>query len=303
MNWISATDDWNLNSFTTAVAFPFGVVAAQYNRSSYGTMIVTTTESPDGNGTVGTLYAHDFALGFGMRLPSGVAIGVAAKYYDFIENFSGPLAYLLPTWTTKPAYLFDFGVEYTLPPLHAQAGVNDSLTLGLAMQNAGTAWKQTMAPDTYGDVSPDMTIKMPEYLRIGLSYGLRVVPADESSLSPFSAVVTGEWRSLLYPETSGNTTYWGAGVELTAYEVFSLRGGMAISPFDSFETIHDRAGFRIGAGINLPVRRLAPDIPLMLSFHYSLVALNPPGEITIYEQVHSTISALSIELHYDGSPW
>ena len=83
--------DWSIATINATLGTSFGVFAAQYNRKSMGTIPVTTVQFPDGNGSAYTLYAHDVAFGYAYRLPVGLALGLSAKYYDFVETLSGPL--------------------------------------------------------------------------------------------------------------------------------------------------------------------------------------------------------------------
>ena len=71
LNWVPPTDGWSISTINAAVATSFGVFGAQYNRKSMGTLPVTTVRFPDGDGTELSLYSHDIALGYALRLPRG----------------------------------------------------------------------------------------------------------------------------------------------------------------------------------------------------------------------------------------
>ncbi len=327
--------DWSISSINATVGTSFGVFAAQYNRKSMGTTPVTTEQYPDGNGSNITLYAHDAALGYAYRLPMGLALGASAKYYDFVESISGPLNGGTPPWKSTPAYLFDFGVTYTLPRLHAQDVVEDSITVGLTYQNIGSQWKYTYPPATDPHVLLEyfpgsVAYQMPEYFRIGLSYAMRIRPKEDGDLSPLAGVFSGEFRSLEAPLQSSyylmyygapqpvpETSYWGLGVELTIYEFVSVRGGAAFRPYNDVEGERDRPSFRYGAGIHVPFRRIGLDMPLTFSFEYTVIPVSEPISSSSYvfsqpagpgyfEDTgvsRGTYPLFSLEIQYTGFPW
>jgi hypothetical protein len=327
VSYSSMSQDWylkgvSLYSINATVGTSFGVFGAQYNRKVLGSIPVTTAQFPDGNGSEMKLYSHDFAIGYAYRLPAGVALGVSAKYYDFVETISGSLNGASPPWTSTPAYLFDFGIMYTLPRLHSQTAVEDSITLGLSYQNIGTRWK-FVYPPTPGqwetiDSSPNTGFaQLPEYFRIGLSYALRVRPAEPSALTPFAAVLSGEFRSLQAPipsmyslyglfgpiSSNPETSYWGIGLECTILEYVSLRGGAAFRPYVDVEAERDRPSYRYGAGVNLPLERLGADLPLTISAEYSVIPVSWPSSLGFTNGDTGTFPVFSFEVRYTGSPW
>jgi hypothetical protein len=287
LNAVSVIDESMCYSLTGTVAVPFGVFAVQYNRKLYGTFLVTTSTNPDGLGTELTLYSYDVAVGFGTRLRNGPALGVAVKYYDFVGGFS------------EPAYLFDFGLLYTLPPMHDQSSICDSLSVGISVQNI---WTQKSA--TVGGLQ--IVENIPEYFRIGIAYALSVVPREGSRLSPVAFVVTGEYRNLLSQHVILNEgrAFWGVGFETTVFEILSLRAGAYMEPFNGFDGEMDRPAFRYGAGVNLPLRKFGSGIPLLVSFNYAVEPLNQivnPYLAGFTER--SSLAAFSLDLHYEANLW
>ncbi len=311
LDWVPATDEWRLSSVNATVATSFGVFAAQYNRKSMGTLPVTTSASPDGDGTEMTLYSHDFAVGYALRLPKGPALGVTAKYYDFVESASGPSSGQILPWKTTPAYLFDAGLVYTLPLLHGQRSIQDSITLGMSYQNIGTHWKvATTYLSTGAVLVSSQEITPPQYFRIGLSYALKVLPPDGGDLSPFAAVLSGEFRSLqssdpTYTVTGFHTatSFWGFGLECTIFEFLSLRGGASFKPYTDFEGEEDRPAFRYGAALVIPMRRIGADLPLTLSLQYTVIPLNQLPYYFASGEEQTSLSAFSIGIQYTGSPF
>jgi hypothetical protein len=317
LDWIS--QGWSLYSISVAGATSFGVFAAQYNRNSLGSMPITTVQFPDGNGSEMTLYSHDVALGYAYRLPVGLALGASAKYYDFVETISGSLNGGTPAWESTPAYLFDFGLTYTLPRLHSQATVEDSITLGMSYQNIGSRWKVEYPPSPgqhtlVGVYQGVQETQLPEYFRIGLSYALRIRPTEDGGLSPFAAILTGEFRSLqaplpdtytLYPSGAPypETSYWGLGFECTFFEILSIRSGAAFRPFDGVEGDRDRPSFRYGAGVNLPLHRIGIGLPLTASVQYTVVPVIEHGYYLSPGDRTGTLPVFSIDIQYTGSPW
>ncbi len=287
LNAVPVIDESMCYSLTGTVAFPFGVFGIQYNRKLYGTFLVTTSANPDGLGTELTLYSYDVAVGFGTRLRNGPALGVAAKYYDFGGRGSGP------------AYLFDIGLLYTLPAMHDQTAINDSLSIGLSVQNISTQKKGT--PGGF-----EIQENIPGYFRIGIAYALSLVPREGSTLSPVALVFTGEYRNLLSRRVNLNEgrSFWGGGIEACVLEILSLRAGAYIEPFNGFDGEMDRPAFRYGAGLNLPLRKLGSGIPLLVSFSYAVEPLNQivnPSVAGFTER--SSLAAFSLDLYYEANLW
>ena len=317
LDWVS--EGLSFYSMNAAVSTSFGVFAAQYNRYLMGTIPVTTELYPDGNGSEMTLYSHDVAVGYAYRLAVGLALGAAAKYYDFVESISGPLNGGMPPWTSTPAYLFDFGITYTLPRLHSQEAVEDSITVGLSYQNVGSRWKIAYPQSAYQGALMEYDqnteeVQLPEYFRIGVSYAMRIQPPEKGGLSPFAALLTAEFRSLQNPVQTGyeiywpspvspETSYWGFGLECTVFEFLSLRGGAAFRPFESMEGDRDRPSFRYGAGIHIPVQRIGVDIPLTASIQYTVVPAVDHGYYLGPPDRTGTFPVFSIDIQYSGSPW
>ena len=287
LNPVPLIDEMMCYSLTGTVAVPFGVFGIQYNRKLYGTFLVTTAANPDGLGTETTLYSYDVAFGFGARVASGLALGIAVKYYDFVGG--------LP----ESAYLFDFGLLYTLPPMHDQSSITDSLTVGISVQNIRTQKKAAV-----GGIQTQENI--PSYFRIGIAYALGVVPREGSRLSPVAFVVTGEYRNLLSRHVLLNEgrAFWGVGIEATVFEILSLRAGAYVEPLNGFDGERDRPAYRYGLGLNLPLRKFGSGIPLLVTLNYSVEPLNQivnPSVAGFAEK--SSLPAFSFDLHYEADLW
>ena len=207
--------------------------------------------------------------------------------------------------------------------------------MGLTYQNIGSRWKYTYPPSpdqhTLVVLSP-MEFQMPEYFRIGLSYALRIRPKEKGDLSPLAAVLSGEFRSLEAPLQGSQgsyylmyygvpitpvpeTSYWGIGVEFTIYEFVSVRGGAAFRPYNDVEGERDRPSFRYGAGLHIPIRKIGLDVPVTLSFQYTVIPVSEPISSYVFTQPagpgffedtgvsRGTYPLFSLEIRYDGFPW
>ena len=304
-----ASDGWSIYSVNATVATSFGVFAAQYNREYTGPMSVTTPSYPDGNGSVMSIYAHDLAIGFALDVARGLSLGVAAKYYDYVESIFGPLNGAPPPWTSTPAYLVDFGLTYTLPKLHAQSVIEDSITVGLSFQNIGSQWNVTYHydPALLFSTPTSLSTQLPEFFRIGLSYAMKVRPAVEGNLSPFAAVVSGEFRTLMDPHNTHYSpetglSYGGFGLECTIFEILSLRAGVTYKPYSDFESDKNSPSFRYGAGVRFPGRDIGVNIPLSVSLDYTLVPLSWPGILEYPRASIGTARTFSFGLQYSDFP-
>jgi hypothetical protein len=155
---------------------------------------------------------------------------------------------------------------------------------------------------------------------------MSVRPAEGKTLSPFAAVLSGEFRSLrasiptsytLYgsyaplPETS----YWGLGLEFTFFDILSVRGGASFRPYSDVEADRDKAAFRYGAGVHLPFQKIGVDFPVTLSIQYTVIPVSEPiiadyiiatsgyplfGDAGVNK---GTFPVFSLEIQYTGSPW
>lgn len=312
LNWVPPTEEWGFYSFNAAVATSFGVFAARYDRKSLGTMPVTTLADPDGAGTKLNVYSHDIALGYALGLGRGFAVGVSAKYYDFVESVSGPSSSPSTPGSTTPAYLFDIGLTYTLPRLHSQANIEDSLTVGMSYQNIGTSWKVGTANPTITTESElaQQEVALPQYFRLGLSYTMRVVPADPGGLSPLGVIIAGEFQSVQSSSTPyysvpwrTGDSFWGLGVECTGFEILSLRAGWSLKPGSDFEGEGGKGALRYGAAVRMPLRRIGVDAPFLVSFEYAVI---PLYRLNYWAQIggeKSSVPVFSIGISYTGYPW
>lgn len=308
MNWVPNTGQWKTYSVTGLAATPAGVFAAQYNRKSLGSYPVTTPGFPDGSGSEASVYSHSIALGYAHRFPHGFAVGLSAKYFDYITSYSGRVSGSITNSNSTPAYLFDVGCMYSVPLCSASAGILDSVTIGMAYQNIGTQWK---ANTYFAGMSPTYQlndeIQLPQYFRLGFSLALGLPIAEPGALQPFGAIVTGEFRSLQtsFPlnATRGAADFWGAGIEFNAFEVFSLRGGVTVSPIEDFEGRAHRAAFRYGVGVNLPLRIADAGLPVCIAVSYTVIPLNQlPYYAQIGESERWSVSVFSLDLRVTRWP-
>jgi len=236
-----------LRSFNAAVVTPFGVFAAQFNHDYYGVLPITL--SNDGLSPV-SAYDYDIGIGYAVGLGRGFSIGGAAKYFESRGLTPDPLTGYALSSTSMPAKLYDIGLMYTFRRFHSQATVEDSLTIGMSYQNIGTGGNRSYPGGHIPEL--DMQEGMPQYFRAGLSYALKVVPRASGEVSPFEAVVSGEYRSAqnLGPDR------WGLGMEFTIDEILSLRAG------GLFQNSAEPGHMRYGAGVRLPFRSLGFDLAL-----------------------------------------
>jgi hypothetical protein len=257
---LATNNEQTLRSFNAAIGTPIGTFAAQYNRDSY---IFPTVVSGEGGQPVMDSYDYDIAMGYAVGLGRGFSAGVAAKYYDEEGTAS--------TFPTMPAGLFDVGFTYTFRRFHSQVTVEDSITIGMSYQNIGHTWSRFY---TGANITELYYRGIPQYLRAGLSYALRVVPRREGEVSPLQAVVSAEYRS---GPSAGWPDVGGIGMECTIEEFISVRTGAVF--MDGDNDTH----FRYGLGLRLPFRGLGVD----LLVHYAVIPWY-------------SFSALSIDIQTSG---
>jgi hypothetical protein len=301
-------DGWSINSFNAAVPTRFGVFALQYNRKFLG-KDVFYQYSPGSSGPSTTFSAQDFAVGYALSLPLGISLGVSGKYYDFWQSATDPVQVRILSIT--PVVVFDLGANFTFPALHDRGVFEDSVTFGASFQNIGSRWRvpsysaALLIPDWYWQANG-----LPQFFRLGVSYGMTIMTWQKTDLTPFAALFSAEYRSLRTShEPFTGTSYWGVGLECTVYDIVSLRGGMSIKPYSDFEGDKDRASFRYGAAVHLPVHKMGVGLPLTFSFSYTVVPLRAvkatmPIFLPLTEGKDGTaLPAYAFEIHYEGFPW
>jgi hypothetical protein len=209
------------------------------------------------------VYDHTLALGVAKKLTGQLAVGIGVKTFD-VSRKANALWYSLKT--TRPV-LFDVGILFSHPDILTNGQLHDSFTLGATLQNFGTDFRGT---ETVANRVDEGLIKLPRYVRVGISYSLALKDPSENT-SVFSMLFTAEYRNLMNAGgwLGDNTDFWGFGVETTFLEVLSARLGGYIQPFKSLLGSRGTPALRYGFGVNIPFARIGIDTPLGVKFEFA----------------------------------
>ena len=242
---------------------------ATYRRLDYGTTLLTSTESPDGYGGIES-YDYAAGLAWGYTIGANFSIGATVKAFNqktFASWGTVPasLVYLIPE--SKTAFVFDFGIISNTGRVFGEGRFIDNLSFGVNVQGFGTPFRVTFPGSTpsYPPVSypsaRDEEYPLPRNLRIGFSYQFSVTSGSPEQLSPISVAVMGEYRDLLNALLPSSGSYWGLGMEITAYEMLKLRCGGLAQPYESVYGHQNTLHGRYGVGLRVPLQRLSADLP------------------------------------------
>lgn len=179
---------------------------------------------------------------------------------------------------------FDLGVTYQLP-LTLNDDAEGPLTFGVALRDIGGDINYNepslSAPvATWLNIAGALTIPFPEFKgKIGIGIGALF---QLTSLANQPVPINDERQNQL-----------DAGLEIQTYGL-SLRLGFHHQTIDNAYAQESTLSPRYGFGVNLPIRQIGINAPLILDFDYAFLPLNPRLTFTQGENVH----ALQLRLTY-----
>lgn len=274
MEWLEpwGLEDYGYRSWSGGVSTQAGTFAFTYRRFDQGEFVSQTYDNPQGYTTV-KVYDHTFGVAWARPLASWIQAGLAAKLFSPVVGGM--------SLETTPAYLLDIGIVARSGNLLASGRATDAVSMGVALQNLGSnlRMRQTLSePFGGGPHVYESSEQMPRTLRLGVAYQIRLVAREPEGWSPLRATFIGDYWNVLNSRSSVNEHYLACGVELTAYELLSIRLGGHIEPFQSVYGREDVAAIRYGVGVDLPFGRFAPGaVPLTLSASYTAIPLYSVG--------------------------
>ncbi len=277
VNWFSPLDDFRFHQITGTMRAPFAVIGVSYNRYQMGEFIVTGPSGPTPIARARP-YEHVIGLTFARSFDCGIDAGISAKMFDIVD---------LPTAVTTPMFLVDAGFTYSFLGCDSATSTT-AITFGLSIQNFGTYFK-TMG----GQFNIASLDRPPRFLRLGVSFSNEAPGNSPLALKPFGILFTTEVRWLMNEPTlvPNQVTAAGFGLEVSVFEIVSLRGGGYFPPTTD---VYGKVGSftaRFGGGINIPLRKIGVDTPLRASFEYGVIRLN--ADITGPRGFNTGISSLS----------
>lgn len=284
MDWANGMYFFSLNG---AVHTPYGTIGLFYNRFD----IPSSEVRDENNSPVGKThyYDHTYGIGYAKEIIPNLSTGISLKTYNFILERTPSIPNLSQNKTTSQPFLLDVGILYELQIFPASDNFINELSLGLSFQNFGTDYRIN-----------EKYQRLPHYARLGFSYVFIVNKKNEESLTPFRYTLTGQYCNHLnaWKTMRDAIDYWGTGMEVTFYEIVSLRMGGYAQPHSSIYGEKGLPSFRYGFGLNAPLRAIGIDTPIVIVFDFAMIPLSETDHWSYYHP-KKNLTAFSFELRYE----
>jgi len=292
-DWWSFLENFKFQQINGTVETPYVNIGFLYNRYTSGQLIFSLIG--DSSRTI-EYFEYALAVALGRRFGSNWDVGFSLKTYDIGLHYLTPGGRELNT--TKPI-LVDFGFIYSSTIGADTQGLAQSFSMAVAVQNLGGKLKNTY-PSILGSPSAVET-SLPQYVRVGFTYGAVIHGRIVESLTPLSVLLSGEYRTFLNGSDSQKheKDYWGFGLELKGMEILSVRLSGFIDPIGS---VYGRKGvpsLRYGLGVSIPFQKIGVPFPLIVQFDFAGI---PPqaGNSFIQSFKTKTMNAYSISVAYEN---
>ena len=290
-DWIDYAKSFNYSSAGLTTKSSWGNIGFHYSQFSTGLNAVDIY----GDGKSPNDVNKTFSLSISCPIFPNLYLGLSAKIFSHDRTGSNSSANL----ESNNAFLIDLGI--LLKIFHFETSeLQHEFNLGAVAQNFGTDYKEK---DNY--LSDQFrNVRLPRYFKIGFAYNLQMKNSNGSN--DFEATVTAQYKNYLNPEyETPDVDYWGAGVEATILNIFTIRMGMI--QFPEYWLFYDRATpiLRYGFGLNLPFEKLGFRIPLTISADYAFIPLK---EVTFNDfqnradvgKTGKMMHAIGISLRYNN---
>jgi len=294
-HWLSFLSELDYHSAALAFSIPLFAVGIFYTRSDLGSADVIDRNTL---AVIGQVESHSdmLAIGFGRSFTPQLSCGITVKGYSEEETTTGGNPGL--SYQSYGSFMVDIGALYTVSGLMGDARFRDIYSAGISLQNFGSDLREQIslydAPP-----SPSVLIRIPRYLRFGISCSLDILPAEQGGFVPVRIVATGAYRNLLNPSAyqAGDRDVWGWGLEVSAYELVTLRMGASINGVSSLFGPKGSPMLRYGAGITVPLPRFGASVPLTVRFDYAAI---PVQHMYLYNPAESktVLPALTVSAEY-----
>ena len=297
-NWLRDFPDLDYHSAAVAFSTPLFNVGIQYTRADQGEFNVTNGSDPQAIGRIEN-HSDMLALGFARPIVDGLSCGLAVK--GFAEGYTATAGDPGLFFQTYGSFCVDIGMMYTGADLTNDDRIQSSYSVGASLQNFGSELHEQLS-FFHIPPGPAETVRLPRYFRFGASYCVKVLSTSESSLDPAQVVVSVGYRNLLNPldSQSGNRDFWGWGLEISAYEILTLRMGGYISGITWIYGSKGSAALRYGGGIAIPLAKLGTGLPVTIRLDVAAITVPLTGFV-LSDQVRNTLPAFSFGIVYDKS--
>ncbi len=285
-------------SGTMVVSTPLATIGVLYHRSNMGPFDVVTLESfPSSSGSL-SYKSNLLTVSFARVIAEGLSAGVSIKGFDekYVTSSGDPGLF----YESQGCFLFDLGIQYTAAGLFREPGFDNVFTGGISIQNFGTDLKEQMS---IGNTTtpPAEIVRVPRYVRVGISYVMTIHPGDPDALTPLKLLLSGAYRGLLNPTDweHDKRDYWGWGLEAAMFECVTLRMGSYLDGAGSVYGAKATPALRYGAGLALPITRLGVPVPLTVRVDYAAIPLQSEGWFSTV-QVTRSLPVYTVGVTYEG---
>ena len=261
--------DVNLNAFGLAQKVgKHGAFGVQLMGVDFGDIPVTTTLTPEGDGSTFSPSFFNIALSYAHMFENKVSVGVTVKSInESVANASAR------------AVALDAGVQYV-------TGEKDNFKLGISLRNVGNKMRFTGDGLSQQTPNPDGTFSYPlTYNNRGAGYEL---PSQLNIGTSYDWILGKENRLSLIGNFTSNSfsrDNVGTALELSVGKMFSLRTGYKFEFGTNKKTTDPRAidpsvdnGVSAGLSFNLPLKKGSSS---RLGFDYAY------QQTSIWQGIHS----------------
>lgn len=247
-----------INYFGLAYHFnKYLTIGLSRNQVNYGTMLLRTTENPEGTGVSGIVAHSIYTLNIASQPIKDLFVGVNTNYMVYNVISENP-----------KTLFFDFGVIKKLP-LKQNRNFQQSINIAANICNLNNS-KMTYENADKSTQTDDMSVDLPVITRYAANYQFiykNHLLNDTLNIMEFLA--QAEYNDLL---NSDYMTSYHFGTELKLLEILSLRAGYYHKKIDDFGNPSYQkdniSSFTYGFGFQLPLYKLIK-FPLNINFDYT----------------------------------
>jgi hypothetical protein len=254
-----------------------GTFALHYSYFDQGTWPFTFSS------TIVHPFDYTIAASYATNSLAPFSLGASIKLFTAtIETSSPPGAV---SNATRGIYV-DLGLLYSMSELLQPLLPHDTLHAGISLQNIGGDFSQPNISDGGMPYVPFEPVPVGRVLRAGVEYNAPLIQRSNRKLLQGRLSMAG--RLLLNDRINnwdgsidtmpglqpGIEGYGSAGIEAVVYDVATVRLGIIVYSYDNVYGDEGKRAFRLGLGLNLPLRLIGIDLPLTIGADYSYTDLS-----------------------------
>jgi hypothetical protein len=245
-----------------------------------------------------SLSDYTIAASYATSILAPLSLGASIKFFTAAFDFDSSATER--DNSISNVYL-DLGLLYSTAGIIRPDVAPDSLHIGIALQDIGG----DIAPSDFSSQTLMMLAgrqKIGRLLRAGMEYDItllyhRDIPLLRGRLTVGSQVLLNGENNNPGSTSSGIDANASAGLEAIIYDIAALRLGTVIYSDDNVYGNAGVATFRIGAGLNLPLKRVGLSLPLTVGvdYNYTRTQLQPPF---FFDSGDNRVEAFGVHVKY-----